>query len=901
MSRAAALVFTFAVSSLCGQEPVPSLGMPPPPVPGGTAEVIPVAPPLPGQLEAVPVPPPALSPPASPIPIQAPAPAALSPLPGPAPVPAPDPLSGLPPLSGPAPAALPPGLGTPPPMSLAGPPTGPGRPKVGASTSASGQFIVHGDDMTLRNTLSAKCEDISKELRTLLHDKDSWSVPIVVLLNSGEAARKADKAATTVISQLTHGGFHLQVNVNMRPDLRPGDVRKELIRALLAERILRNQKQITTQRKLLLPDWLYLGILEATDYRQRARPSALFAAIFKSGKIFGIEEIIEASASDIDDSLSRTIYQTSCCALVLALLDQPDSGLRMGRFLTSLASDPRSERELLNQWFPNFASSEASLNKWWALQLATLASPGMGEPLSPLDTISALEDALTLRFEAKPSEIPRSSRLVTAPVKPSPASPVRTSRPAISSSTPPAVETAGTEPEAGGEEADKPGFMSRLNPFSRRKTTDDEIAAAMEEAARAEAENAPDLPPAERVTPEPAAAPAAATTTASGRTPLLNRFFDEDKKAEKPPVAKPPAPKRPVEALPAEAPAAPAEDKPSGLNPLNWFKGGKKDQDAPSPEETQAPKKNAKDEKAYLAPTADPLVAHILTGRPITALVMQEVAVEEDGGEKKRFFGLFGKKKPEADPAEPEAPQKPASEPKKSSPPASKPETPAPAPAVEEAPAEPEAEKEKTTRQPLRLRLFGDKKDDAPPEPDAPEPESMPAETASVPSPSPAPARTAPRPQPKPAAKKQEPAKDETAVAAAIPIEDYAAILKRKDLAKILERNINILSALQNRGAVLFRPIATDYMKAMEDIQQGRTKGLDTRLRELRARTQQARAQSDAVRDLLDVHEANDSPAMSGLFDDYLKLPETIENELPARTDPISKYLDALDREFTKE
>jgi hypothetical protein len=801
-------------------------------------------------------------------------------------------------------------------MSLAGPPAGLNRPGVVASTSTSGQFIVHGDDMTLRNTLSTKCEDISKELRTFLRDKDGWSVPIVVLLNSGEAARKADKAVTTVISQLTHGGFHIQVNVNMRPDLRPGDLRKELIRALLAERILRNQKQITTKRNLLLPDWLYLGILEATDYRQRARPSALFAAIFKSGKIFGIEEIIEASAADIDDSLSRTIYQTSCCALVLALLDQPDSGLRMGKFLSSLASDPRTERELLNQWFPNFASSEASLNKWWALQLATLASPGMGEPLSPLDTISALEDALTLRFEAKPSEIPRSSRRTSSLVNNDTPQPARISRPASPSMSSSARANATSSPESAmeDEDEDKSGFMSRLNPFSRRKTTDDEIAAAMEEAARAEAENTPALPPAGRAAPEPSAAPAV-DASSPGRKPLLNRFFDDDEDAEKTgsaavtkqspqvkPAVKPPAPpaaKRAAGSAPAANPVATEEDKPSGINPMKWFRGGKKDKDAPPPQEPEASKKGAKDEKAFLLLEADSLVAQIHAGQPITAWVMQEVAVEkapeeDDGGEKKRFFGLFGKKKTEADPAEPEAPQKPVSEPKRKVPAVSPAQPPA---ALEPSVPKPGVETEKAERQPLRLRLFTDKKEEDPDQPEDPEPNIMPAATTAVP----APARTAPRPQPKPATKKQEPVKDETAVAAAIPIEDYAVILKRKDLSKILERNINILSALQNRGAVLFRPIATDYMKTMEDILQGRTKGLDARLRELRARTQQARAQSDAVRDLLDVHEANDSPAMSGLFDDYLKLPETIENELPVRTDPISKYLDALDREFRKE
>jgi hypothetical protein len=54
------------------------------------------------------------------------------------------------------------------------------------------------------------------------------------------------------------------------------------------------------------------------------------------------------------------------------------------------------------------------------------------------------------------------------------------------------------------------------------------------------------------------------------------------------------------------------------------------------------------------------------------------------------------------------------------------------------------------------------------------------------------------------------------------------------------------------------------------------------------------------VRDQLDLHEANSTPAMSGTFEDYLKLPETIRKELPPRQDPISKYLDSLDKEFSR-
>jgi len=734
------------------------------------------------------------------------------------------------------------------------PPTHLNKSQPVASTSTSGQFIVHGNDLTLRSAFSSRCEEVTAEVRRLLRDQQPWVLPIVVLLTTGNAAKKAPRPVDMVVSQLTHGGFHLQLNVSLRPDLRPTELRAGIIRALLAERILRDQKEITaTQRPLLLPDWLFTGIIEALDYRQRARPSALFAAIFKSGKIFGIEEIIEASPVQMD-ALSKTIYQTSCCALVLALLDQPEGGLRLAKFLNALATDPRPERDLLNQWFPTFAASPASLNKWWSLQLAALASPGMAEPLSPIETLKQLEAALTLRYQARPGEIlaPRplfASLIKSVPVasspppptpkpaaKPKPPAPVRVATAPPAAEPKPETATPGPEsvpePTTAEEETPKRSLLSRLNPFSRKKIENDEvIAAAIEDAARAEAGTPV---PTEASPSEDQAAPPGKPA----HVPIKIRpiFGGGEKKPD------------PQPELPTEEPNAEPAKKPSNLNPLNWFRGGKKDEKKdPRAEEPPVAKDAAVSPSSPPTTFADWLPAH----RPLIAHAYQVEATPEAEG-KKRFFGLFGKKQPET-----------ASEPQ---------------------PAE-----SKPKREPIRIKpLFGSGKKD--PEPTSEEKkEDPPAAPKSEP---PAPAR---RP-----AKKTPPA-DNSPVAASITIEQYAAIMKSKDRAEIIKPSINALAALQNRAAVLFRPIIADYSQILVELMDGKTKDTDARLRALRSRCEKALAQSRAVRDLLDLHEANETPALSGLFEDYLKLPEIIQKELPERTDPISKYLDALDKEFSKQ
>jgi hypothetical protein len=924
----------------------------------------------------------------------------------------------------------------------------PGTPltsnKTLPSTSNSGQFIVHGNDLPLRSAFSTRCEEIHEELRKVLKDQQPWVLPIVVLLNSGEAARKADKAVSMSLSQIDQVGFHLQVTVNLRPDLRPAEFRAELLRTLLFERILRQHTKVPEKRTTLLPDWVYTGVMEALDYRKQVRPSALFAAIFKSGKIFGIEEIIEASPTQMD-ALSKTIYQTSCCALVLALLEQPEGGTRLNRFLVSLASDPRPERELLDQAFPSFASSPASLNKWWALQLASLSRPTASEPLSPQDTVKALEEALTLRYQAKASEIPK-PRPVVARIIPPPAV-VRPAAPQAPDA--PAPTVADTAPEkAVSTEEGKRSFFSRLNPFYRRKSAADEatINAAIEEATLEEAKS--------RAKEEAKANEAAVVTVAplelpeqpeagqvqipadEARKPLFNRWFGTGQSAvaEEKAEIKPAASTQNTEVTePALGPAKEVQEKkPSAFNPLNWFRRSK----TPEPAEPDNVPTLPEPEKAADAVGVKPAAAADLQqwlpekGRPLIAYIYQESVAEEDPPKKKKpRFSLFGgdkkpdkkpepmeepKAKEEAAPAEPskakesesksenkspktastenpkakttetppKAPEvKTVEKPGKTPPGKIEPEMSQPAPEVKkeaaEAPAEPKLEEtppksDKPKREPFRLKsLFGSgKKPKEEIKPAEPSPNSMAAEAtpptamtsekateppaASEEKPEAAKAKPtatklveekktdAPKPtkedkpapeKPKPAEKPKqpEPSKQqvtptqnkrtddtvkmdpkppqppkpqvvptEQIVAAAVPIEDYAAILKRPDSREIFQRSLLSLNALQQRSAVLLRPIVTEYVSIVASLAEGKAKDVDERIRQLRQRTQVALDQSKAIRDQLDLHEANSLPAMSGIFEDYLKLPESIKKEIPARQDPISKYLDALDREFSK-
>jgi hypothetical protein len=704
---------------------------------------------------------------------------------------------------------------------------------ITSSTSTSRQFIVHGKVFETRSAMSSRCEEISQELRRVLRDSEPWVLPVVVLLNTGDEALKSKgPAISTAITEMTHGGFHLQVTVNERPGLKTEDLRKEVVRALLAERVLRNQQKITTpEGRLLLPDWVMTGVLHAMDYKASARPSAIFATIFRSGKIYGIEEIIAASPVEMD-GLSRTIYETSCCALVLALVDQPDGARRFNKFLNALSSDPRSERELLDAAFPSFAASASSLNKWWSLQLAALSKPGIAEPYTPAESLKAIEDAITIRYAAKANEVPQNVKprpfvlpppLIVASSLPKPApspaeiSPAPSPKPKSKESTASTADAppATVETTEATDEAPKRSLWRRLLFLG---------------------EPAKEEPPKQDKSADTAAIKPTEDMEEADKPGFIGRLFgfgpDEKKPDEKTASeekTKAAATEKPSSAEKA-APAPVDEKKPSKLNPLNWFRGDNKKPDEPQKEEAPP-----KEDQAAVMSGASLDMARLLS--PALADAWHWLAPAAPRQTADPILNFLRRK-----------------------------------PKTEEPPEEAKTDETPKKAEPKK----------------APKPRPKPAANTST-----------PKPEKPEAATTATPAKSGL-VPVSLPLEAYEHILKREDRAAILNHNIATLRAIELRVTPLFRPVVTGYLAAVTDLQQGKTKDMDKRLAALHEFALIAYQKSIAVRDYLDWFEASAGSGLSGKFDDFLDLPKLIEKELPPRTDPISKYLDAIDQEFSK-
>jgi hypothetical protein len=700
----------------------------------------------------------------------------------------------------------------------------PSATKPGVTVSANKQFVIHGADLNTRAAFSMMSEETGRSLGSLLRDDGRFVIPVVVVLKTPPDVNQADATVIPRVDQLMPSGFHFQLNVQLRPDFRTEDYTRELIRVLLAERILRNHQQLETSRQRVLPDWTLTGIMQALEFRSRSRPSAVFSAVFRSGQIYSVDRILSADPTGLD-ALSRTIFETSSCALVLSLLDQPEGPLRFSHFLSSLATGTQSDRELLEHYFPSLGASKNSMEKWWTLQMAALATPGAMETMSVTETEQALDNALALRFnkeekeEDKPKEKTKEKAKEKEPEKPK-----------------------STTDEAPKKES---GGLFGWLLGSKKDAPDEEK--------KKEEKSKPDNKPATK-----------------------EKAKEAPKKKDEA-ASEPEEEKKPIFSLPSNG-------NPFGRRIFFPFSKKKTDdtEESDSAKE-EAEKKSDSKKKPPAKKAAEP-------------------AKPEKPAEKKAAETSKPTKPAEKKPAEsPKPAEKKAVEPdKKSRAEAAKPESPI-------------TEPNKIARKKETTRTISGRPADLPPDsppkaiakPDAKKEEPSADEHHSSWNPRNW-FRKSPAELPKGAVmlsklketetKHEEPPKK--TVQDGLPVEDFKQVWARKDRKDIFKQSLLQLDTLKLRAHPLYRTLIGEYASVLEQLSSGKDGGALSKLEKLRAQRLKIHEGAAAVESYMDWYEASQVQSYSGVFDDYLKLRKKLDEAVLPRSDALSKYLDAVQKEF---
>ena len=265
------------------------------------------------------------------------------------------------------------------------------------SRSSTGQFVVYGGDLQDRSQFCVFGEEIYSDLNAFLGFEGVGDDPVVIRI---EKSRKTvNKPVRTTIRPYDFGGWLLQIEVFLHENLSRQQIEQEIVRLLLAGRILSHvdQTKFAERKGQVLPDWLHHGILGVLRYRREGRSSETFQAVWNARETMSLDAVLEGVYQAMD-TLDRRMFEASATALVYALRRQREGRLSLRQMIEGLGVNDLPPRRSLTQYFPYFDGQSDTLDKFWALEMAALAEGSAFESLGCQRTEALLLRALQIRF-----------------------------------------------------------------------------------------------------------------------------------------------------------------------------------------------------------------------------------------------------------------------------------------------------------------------------------------------------------------------------------------------------------------------------------------------------------------------------------------------------------------------
>jgi len=127
------------------------------------------------------------------------------------------------------------------------------------------------------------------------------------------------------------------------------------------------------------------------------------------------------------------------------------------------------------------------------------------------------------------------------------------------------------------------------------------------------------------------------------------------------------------------------------------------------------------------------------------------------------------------------------------------------------------------------------------------------------------------------------------------PVEDFKQFIKLPQARTVLANTASNLQGLTAQANPLYRPIVGEYQSIVAEMQRGRTRHLDVRLKSISNYRDMVTTRVEQVADYLNWFEATQMVNRSNSFDDYMKTANQLSNDAPKRDDEISHYLDGIE------
>ncbi len=254
------------------------------------------------------------------------------------------------------------------------------------SVSPSRQFIVYGDNAQLRGAVSDLAEQVKRSTLSILRASDDWKTPIIVNVQTPQA-NVPDVPSKALRFSQTGAGLKLQLDLVIGDDVRGFEIQREILRAILLERMYRNHSDIAPGTEYVQPpDWLLDGLL--ARFEQRNLPAASPGAL---------EEFLRQRPNDLDRP-TRELYRASSLALVNVIVDLAQSRGGLARYIDNLANASNDPLADLRAQFPELTAND--IEKLWQTRLSNLSSQ-RAELLRFTETEARLAQALQIKMGEK--------------------------------------------------------------------------------------------------------------------------------------------------------------------------------------------------------------------------------------------------------------------------------------------------------------------------------------------------------------------------------------------------------------------------------------------------------------------------------------------------------------------
>lgn len=288
------------------------------------------------------------------------------------------------------------------------------RQGAGVSVSASRQFRASGGDLADRQRMLILAEEVLEGYRNLMGRSVPASFTIQMVLHDPREVSPAGPPVRAGLEVVDETDYRGRIDIRLDSGLLANEIREAVSRLLLAADMARERPADELRADgILVPPWLAEGVAEALHFKRDPASSAVALAVVGRERALPVEDLIPADPQTMSGAM-RAAFRASACGLVLTLLDQPGGSEQFGRLLLDLASLESDPLVLIRHHFQHLAESERGVEKWWALQMAALASPSALNFLSMEQSDRALARALIAEYEPEAGGRPKRASLAEA-------------------------------------------------------------------------------------------------------------------------------------------------------------------------------------------------------------------------------------------------------------------------------------------------------------------------------------------------------------------------------------------------------------------------------------------------------------------------------------------------------